>query len=101
MGEIQSAATLAAVDLGRRAEFLADFLSGEKPAFQVARADLSLRISFVAGAHASDPLLYLGSIGKRSNEGRWRNRMIRRGVFWTWHCRLGLTRTFANSSQLS
>src|SRR5271169_6561406 len=60
--QVKRLAVLAAVNLGFRPELAFHFVTGEVPAFQMARAQLSFGIFLVAGAHTRNSPFDLGAI---------------------------------------
>src|SRR5256885_16348487 len=87
VGQIQRLAVLAAIDFRILAELALHFVAEEIPALEVAGAELSLLVLFVAGAHSRDPALDLRPVAERSDQFGHGDRFVTDGVFGIGHTR--------------
>src|SRR5262245_30157989 len=96
--QIQGLAVLAAIDFRILAELALHFVAEKVPALEVAGAELSLLVFFIAGPHPRDPALDLGSVAERRDQFGHGDRFVTDGVFGIGHT--GYLRRYHDPLQL-
>src|ERR1017187_2145848 len=87
IGQVQSLAVLATVNLSVLPVFLFHLVAEEIPALQVAGAEFSLGVFFAASAHPRRPPLHLGTVAECVDQFGHRHGLVRYRVFRVRHIR--------------